>query len=118
MIYTTDQINQVLSKAYCCIGELGDKINSSMIGGLEYKCKESKLKNLFMFTFLLVNFKQSSDGLTIDDTNYITIDQRDKCMEYIISNCACTGTIDVTLNPYYWLVGYTNDDTSEDSYIE
>lgn len=113
MIYTTNYINKVLSHAYQSMGDNGDVINMKLMTGLKYECLEDDFETLFLLTFALNSWSQDSAGINPSTTNSITLEQRDKIIDYITANCPgfneSTQTI-ITVSDNYWIEGYADPD--------
>jgi hypothetical protein len=121
MKYTQAQLTAILSKAYCCIGTLGDKLRKDLRIGRDCSSNWMKLQQTQLFAWALANYTLDEEGED-DGTNVLSETEMNQVAEGIINNCGCS-TIDdlaseatVEVSSDYWTNGYTADDEGNDSY--
>lgn len=118
MIRTQAEVNLVLDKGYCCIGSTGTCVYNKHRTGKNADKDTLKLKRTILYVFALANFQQTEEG-EVSDENVLTETERDYIMDAIIHDCGCvnfetdTTTVD---EDNYWIDGYTDTDTGENSY--
>lgn len=106
MIYTQTYIDSVIDDAFCCMGDLGIKINKKMRLGIDTSAMQRRMRRLYLYTWALSRWEQDEDGSNADD-NVITEAERDTLIEGIKSLCCCGGsTTTSNLSSGYWTDGY------------
>lgn len=117
MIYTQHQIDQLISRATCCIGEKGKIISKSLRLGLNNHEKQlTDLKKLILYRFVLKEWIQEEDGSDYSD-NPITLEQQNLIINDLIRACCCKDweTQEVIETDDYWEDGYTDSDDETDA---